>query len=77
MTKVLRIDLQQSSCVEIFNSKKELRNALIDVGTNEYPRKKLKSMSLNQLCRQFDYHYRVISDKQAEQIERKEMEAYS
>jgi len=68
MTKILRIDLQQSSCIDVFNNKKELKDALIDVHSIEYPKEKLKRMSLDELCNQFDWQYKLVSNKQAEQI---------
>ena len=73
--KILRIDLQTDD-VSVYDSKEQLRKCLIDLHmddilsdeeTDETYVKKYKKWSLDQICNQFDWDYKVISKKQAEQ----------
>jgi len=75
--KVLRIDLQTDD-VSVYDSKEQLRKCLIDLHMNDILSdeeadeayvKKYKKWSLDQICNMFDWDYKVISKKQAEQYE--------
>ena len=70
--KILRIDNQGAFNDSVYNSKKELREALIDLHqtdmANDKDRKALKKWSLNEVCEMFDWDYETITDKQAKEI---------
>jgi hypothetical protein len=71
--KVLRIDRQGAFDYQIYDNKKELREALIDLHqpdmANNQDREALKKWSLNEVCEMFDWDYETITDKQAIQYE--------
>ena len=69
--KILRIDRQNAFDDSVYDSKKELREALIDLHqpdmANDEDREALKKWSLNEVCEMFDWDYEIITNKQAEQ----------
>ena len=71
--KVLRIDRQGAFDYQIYDNKKELRKALIDLHqpdmANDQDREALKKWSLNEVCEMFDWDYETLTDKQATQYE--------
>lgn len=73
MSKILRIDLQ-SYGEAIFEDKEDLRTALIDMHEidtdTEEDKKTLKIMPLDEICGMFQWDYKTITDKQAEEIVR-------
>ena len=70
--KILRIDNQGAFNGSVYNSKKELRETLIDLHqtdmANDEDRKALKKWSLNEVCEMFDWDYETITNKQAEEV---------
>ena len=54
--KILRIDNQGAFNDSVYDNKKELREAL-------------KKWSLTEVCEMFDWDYKIITNKQAEQYE--------
>jgi hypothetical protein len=71
--KILRIDRQNAFYDSVYDSKKELREALIDLHqpdmANDEDREALKKCSLNEVCEMFDWDYEIITNKQAEQYQ--------
>jgi len=71
--KILRIDNQGAFDYQIYDNKKELREALIDLHqpdmANDQDREALKKWSLNEVCEMFDWDYETITNKQATQYE--------
>lgn len=71
--KILRIDRQGAFDYQIYDNKKELKEALIDLHqldmANDKDREALKKWSLNEVCEMFDWDYETITDKQAEEYE--------
>ncbi len=71
--KILRIDRQGAFDYQIYDNKKELKEALIDLHqidmANDKDRETLKKWSLNEVCEMFDWDYETITDKQAEEYE--------
>ena len=71
--KILRIDRQGAFDYQIYDNKKELKEALIDLHqpdmANDKDREALKKWSLNEVCEMFDWDYQTITDKQATQYE--------
>ena len=71
--KILRIDNQGAFNDSVYDNKKELREALIDLHqpdiSNDEDREALKKWSLNEVCEMFDWDYKIITNKQAEQYE--------
>ena len=71
--KVLRIDRQGAFDYQVYDNKKELRKALIDLHqqdmVNDQDRKALKKWSLNEICEMFDWDYEIITNKEATQYE--------
>ena len=75
--KLLRIDRQGAFSYQIFDNKKELREYLIDLHTNDMAndedRKALKEWSLDEVCEMFDWDYEWITNKEAKEYENKEV----
>jgi len=71
--KILRIDNQGAFNDRVYNNKKELREQLIDLHQtdmdNDKDREALKKWSLTEVCEMFDWDYKKITNKQAEQYE--------
>ena len=71
--KILRIDRQGAFDYQIYDNKKELKEALIDLHqpdmANDKDRETLKKWSLNEVCEMFDWDYETITNKQATQYE--------
>ena len=71
--KVLRIDRQSAFDYQIYDNKKELKKALIDLHqpdmANDQDREALKKWSLNEVCEMFDWDYETITDKQAKKYD--------
>ena len=66
--KILRI-CRQGGQGTVFDTKQELRNALIDLHCSDCEtnkdKKLIKKMSLDELCCNFDWEYKKISNKDA------------
>ena len=71
--KVLRIDRQSAFNYQIYDNKKELRDQLIDLHTNDMAndddREALKKWSLDEICEMFDWDYETLTNKEAQQYE--------
>tara|TARA_R110002126_G_scaffold69093_4_gene174805 strand:- start:284 stop:502 length:219 start_codon:yes stop_codon:yes gene_type:complete len=71
--KVLRIDRQGAFYDSVYDSKKELREALIYLHqpdmANDKDREALKKWSLTEICEMFDWDYEIITNKQAKQYD--------
>lgn len=84
MSKILRIDLQTNDR-SIFKDEEDLRTSLIDLHYQDYKEsfngwgysekeqnkkmKKFKQMTLNQLCCEFDWDFKTITDEQAKKYD--------
>ena len=72
MSKILRIDNQGCCERRIYDSKKDLRDSLIDfhlTDCEEEDEKGLKKCSLNEICSYGDWSYELISDEEAKKYE--------
>ena len=71
--KILRIDNQGAFSDSVYDNKKQLRESLIYLHqpdmVNDQDREALKKWSLNEVCEMFDWDYKIITNKQAEQYE--------
>ena len=73
MSKILRIDRQGAFDYRIYDNKKELRDQLIDLHTNDMAndddKEALKKWSLDEICEMFDWDYETLTNKEAQQYE--------
>ncbi len=71
--KILRIDNQGAFNDSVYDNKKELREALIDLHqpdmANDEDREALNKWSLNEVCEMFDWDYKEITDEEANKID--------
>jgi hypothetical protein len=71
--KILRIDNQGAFNDRVYNSKKELKEQLIDFHQtdmdNNKDREALKKWSLTEVCEMFDWDYQIITNKESKQYE--------
>ena len=69
MTKILRIDGQGVCEDRVYDSHEELRLQLIDYHSVDWEGDGINSLTLDEICNYGDWEYKLITNKEAEQVE--------